>query len=143
MMEKQISILESICSHVMQIDSTLDKITFRYKLPDGAGVLEHVQFSFLLNGDDVVVREQQGRHITLTSDPYSAAEMRALLNTLIKKLRQEAFPCFETYSYHLNTTFNLKDRVLESMKKDNDVELTDAEIASKIRDKLSSKFGRR
>ena len=89
------------------------------------------------------MREQQGRHITLTRDPYSAAEMRALLNTLIKKLRQEAFPCFETYSYHLNTTFNLKDRVLESMKKDNDVELTDAEIASKIRDKLSSKFGRR
>ena len=79
-------------------------------MPDGAGVLEHVQFSFLLNGDDVVVREQQGRHITLTSDPYSAAEMRALLNTFIKKLRQEAFPCFETYSYHLNTTFNLKDR---------------------------------
>ena len=53
------------------------------QVADGAGVLEHVQFS-LLNGDDVVVREQQGRHITLTSDPYSAAEMRALLNTLIK-----------------------------------------------------------
>ncbi len=135
MLLDKVKTLEALLQSCMIAKIEKSKVIFQYKKPGSDDVFEHDHFAFEVNGEGLVVTEQEGRQITLTSETYDVALAFSLLDQFANKVTQEEYPCIETYSYLLNTTFELKDPFIEQSGQE-DFELSSEEVAERLNEKL-------